>query len=239
MARSCHLYFTPSNPNNSPPKNATKFVASLTTNKYARDFTMTTLFSIGITNALLATALALVVWCVTRVFRQPPLVQLLWVLVLVKLITPHMINIPWRFEQAATNETVAAPLTIEALNRDNSVPANDHATLAESPSIPILKRVPSADGNGEIFTEIENAGATSTSEPFNWTLTIMTIWLTGTVAWILIAAVRLTRFQRALRNTAECPDDVQRCASAVARKLGVSGRFQLRMTDARLSPLVW
>jgi beta-lactamase regulating signal transducer with metallopeptidase domain len=200
---------------------------------------MTTLFSIGITNALLATVLALVVWCVTRVLRQPPLVQLLWVLVLVKLVTPPLISIPWRFEQAATNETVVAQLTTGATSRDNSELANEHATFAEAPSIPIPKRVAFADGNGEIFTEIESAGVTSTPAPFNWTLALTTIWLTGTLAWILIAAVRLTRFHRALRNTVECSDDVQRCASAVARKLGMYRQFRLRMTDARLSPLVW
>src|SRR5689334_16166597 len=59
---------------------------------------MTTLFEIGVTNALLATVLAVVVWCITRFWRQPAIAQLLWVLVLVKLVTPPMVAIPWHIE---------------------------------------------------------------------------------------------------------------------------------------------
>src|SRR5262245_18085088 len=83
---------------------------------------MNDLFMLGLTNALVATVLAIAVWCVTRVWRPPALVALLWTLVLVKLITPPLVAIPWRFERTITAGTPAVDTTRES-NEATSVAA--------------------------------------------------------------------------------------------------------------------
>src|SRR3954452_13703876 len=95
---------------------------------------MAPLFEIGVTNAILATVLALVVWCVTRFVRQPALAHLLWVLVLVKLVTPAVVSIPWAIEHAkpiaaapslttgvgtATNENASSATELAVRERDS------------------------------------------------------------------------------------------------------------------------
>ena len=68
---------------------------------------MTSLFEIGLTNAALAGLLAIVVWLVTRVWRHPAFVHALWVIVLVKLITPPIVTVPWPSADGAADSTIA------------------------------------------------------------------------------------------------------------------------------------
>jgi bla regulator protein blaR1 len=54
----------------------------------------------GLSNALVATLLAAVVWGIARYARQPALAHVLWVVVLLKLLTPPLVTIPvgWKFD---------------------------------------------------------------------------------------------------------------------------------------------
>jgi len=56
---------------------------------------MQALFEIGVTNALFAAMLAFLVFGITRFWRNPHVVHLLWVLVLVKLVTPPLVSFSW------------------------------------------------------------------------------------------------------------------------------------------------
>ena len=58
---------------------------------------MTSLLEVALINAVMATGLAMVVWLVTRVWRHPVFVHTLWIVVLLKLITPPLVRVPWRF----------------------------------------------------------------------------------------------------------------------------------------------
>lgn len=55
---------------------------------------MNSLFEIAISNVLVAGMLAAVVFLISRVWRKPALIHCLWVIVLLKLVTPPMIPIP-------------------------------------------------------------------------------------------------------------------------------------------------
>src|ERR1700732_3715872 len=55
---------------------------------------MPVLLEIGLTNAVLAALLALVVFGLTRICRRAPVVHALWLLVLIKLITPPLVSCP-------------------------------------------------------------------------------------------------------------------------------------------------
>src|SRR5437764_13172606 len=55
---------------------------------------MNWLVSMGLVNAVLATALAAVAFFVGRYSRWPALTHVLWVLVLLKLLTPPLVEIP-------------------------------------------------------------------------------------------------------------------------------------------------
>lgn len=55
---------------------------------------MDSLLKIALTNAVMALVLALIVWLITLRCKRPALVHGLWVLVLLKLITPPLIDLP-------------------------------------------------------------------------------------------------------------------------------------------------
>jgi beta-lactamase regulating signal transducer with metallopeptidase domain len=67
---------------------------------------MNTLLGIGLANAVLASLLALVVAVVSRLYRRPALLHSLWLLVLIKLITPPFL--PLSFTWLRTPEPSAA-----------------------------------------------------------------------------------------------------------------------------------
>jgi beta-lactamase regulating signal transducer with metallopeptidase domain len=212
---------------------------------------MANLFAIGLTNAVVATMLAVVVWCVTRVWRHPPLVALLWTLLLVKLVTPPLIAIPWRFERSVANTTSPRNLSTErngkaAIAAPSTQSPADTLRLSEriaiattEPITPALESIHEADVPHESAPERAHLSNMAASEPLDWIAILAAMWLSGSAIWLPIAVGRLVRFHRALRHTEICPDDVTSWANEVAAKLGVASRFHLRVTDARLSPFVW
>ena len=56
---------------------------------------MEALLSIGLSNALMATALAGLAFVASRICRNQPFVYCLWLIVLVKLVTPPLVFWPW------------------------------------------------------------------------------------------------------------------------------------------------
>ena len=61
---------------------------------------------VGLSNAVVATVLALIVVAITSVWRQAPLAHLLWLIVLVKLVTPPLVDLPITIPVA--NQSVTA-----------------------------------------------------------------------------------------------------------------------------------
>src|SRR5436190_9348076 len=89
---------------------------------------MNWLVSIGLTNAILATLLAAIAWAIARFWRQPALAHLLWVVVLLKLLTPPLIEIPigWRLDAD----------WIPAVPQTERFPAIDPSFVAQQPLPP-------------------------------------------------------------------------------------------------------
>jgi beta-lactamase regulating signal transducer with metallopeptidase domain len=81
------------------------------------------LVEVGLSNALAAIALALVAWVVGRIGRRPAVTHALWVLVLLKLLTPPVFELPLPVTIART-----AAFDLQALD----VPERDVAALPPS-----------------------------------------------------------------------------------------------------------
>ncbi|MDQ3330852.1 MAG: M56 family metallopeptidase [Planctomycetota bacterium] len=64
--------------------------------------TANALLSLGLTNALFATLLALCGWLLTRFWRNPHVAAVVWLVVLLKLVTPPLITLPIEFIGDAT-----------------------------------------------------------------------------------------------------------------------------------------
>lgn len=207
---------------------------------------MTTLLEIGLINAALATILAIVVWLATRVWRQPVLVHALWVIVLIKLVTPPMINIPWHLSGAPTMPPLLAEY--EAGIEDKQTNASPIAVRAaesqETYSQDATNTAPLLASGETILDEfavpaLMEASPSASSWPMSsWFTIAAAVWLAGSGVFLVVTIIRLTSFHGALGDAAPAPPELSKLAERVAERLGVSG-YRLRVTDGRLSPLVW
>ncbi len=83
---------------------------------------MNSFVQIAWSNAFVATALALLVFCITRAYRKPALSHCLWILVLLKLVTPPIISVPMPVSWVPGSglEAVGAAPSAEPLGRPTS-----------------------------------------------------------------------------------------------------------------------
>src|SRR5207244_1244513 len=68
---------------------------------------------------------------------------------------------------------------------------------------------------------------------------LFALWMAGTLAVVVLAVVRVRRFNRALRDAVLAPADVQVQAAAVARRLGLKRCPAVWLVPGRLPPLLW
>src|SRR5258708_25654023 len=101
---------------------------------------METLLHVGLSNALLATALAVLAAACSRVCRRPALRHALWVLVLLKLVTPPFVPVPlpsfaWP-ESPAVSPAPAAAVAERAVMPSPAAHVAGHLAQAEAAPAP-------------------------------------------------------------------------------------------------------
>jgi bla regulator protein BlaR1 len=217
---------------------------------------MDSLLQVGLSNAAVATVLALVASIVSLVWRRrPALVHGLWLLVLLKLLTPPLARIPipgWTTTFASTpavavkeNEAPAATATHAEAELD----------FAEMPSaLAAETRVDDGHSTPEFnSSQLPRAHAPAESSisalavPENppvfdlpdWRPLLVTAWLLGTVGWFLLAGIRLARFARLLRYAVPAPARVQDEADRIAAALGMRWCPGVELVPGRVAPMVW
>jgi WD40 repeat protein/beta-lactamase regulating signal transducer with metallopeptidase domain len=66
-----------------------------------------------------------------------------------------------------------------------------------------------------------------------------TLWLTGTVVWLVLATWSIGRFRRLLRYARPASHDVRRLAQTMAQRLGLKDVPEIIQTPGAVSPLLW
>jgi beta-lactamase regulating signal transducer with metallopeptidase domain len=180
-----------------------------------------TLLQIGLSNALVATLLAVVAAAASRFCRRPALIHALWLLVLLKLVIPSplTLNISW---------SVAAEAVADGMGTDGTLQ-------------PSAARV-SADGQpGAAWFEAVRrltSSAATWLERFGAPL-ILTLWLLGSALWFTLAGIRSYRFARLLRYGRPAPAALQEQAQHLAEDLGLSQCPSVWLVPGTLSPMLW
>lgn len=183
---------------------------------------MHNLLDIGLSNALVATLLALVAWVGARVCRRPALAHGLWLLVFVKLLTPPLLRVPVSWEAAAPP---TPPEPADAVVQAAPSPAPDReAVLAR---LHALEQSPA---------EAEAAPALPAVDVRQG---IALLWLTGSALWFAWTAAYLVRFQRLLRPATAAPTDLEARIEELSQCLGLRRAPRVALIPGRLSPMVW
>jgi RND family efflux transporter MFP subunit len=192
----------------------------------------------------------------------------LWLLVLLKLLTPSMVGIslPERSERASDKvardeppitgaQASLLPLSpaftdgAKALNRSPrgrdqdpnrsvAVPSAEGHLLAKQ----IARREPSQTP-GERHGGRASLPASTQRFPvaqfFRWKEVAIGLWLVGAVGCWSIVALQAHRFRRLLRCVREAPADLKSRVTAAARRLGLKHVPEAAIVPARLSPMIW
>src|SRR5579884_1706432 len=190
---------------------------------------MPSLLYLALSNAALATVLAAFVAVVTRFCRRPSMRHALWLLVLLKLITPPLVPlcVTWpRSDEVEPLPTEPAPSALilpPMAGPSEPVPSIAEsefsigaATVSERPDPPL------PNGRGSAFLPA-----------------LVGIWLGGALVWWTVAFVRLRGFRRVLRQASSASAEVQEQGRRIAATLGLRHCPPIVFVSAPLSPILW
>ena len=222
---------------------------------------MYSLVEIAVLNAIAATAMAAVVMLISRWVRRPALVHALWVLVLLKLVTPPIIEVPvgLRLERLASlterndSEQLNSPVVAGRLGNEQ-VP-RIVAEVAESSEILVQPSGPrsSLSTNESSIASRTSPPSTdlvavSTSPPMltsfrSWIAIaipfVLGLWALGTVTWFVIQTWRIVLFSRLASTARLASDEIQQQAARIASSIGIRRAPPVWLLDATISPILW
>jgi bla regulator protein BlaR1 len=195
---------------------------------------MERLFTLGLVNAASATVLAILVAGLGRLLAgRPAALHCLWLLVLLKLVTPPLFEVPilgWN-SGLATDQPVAAKFEAPTVAAEPENPGIAPGTL--------LAEVLAPAGPESLHDPITE------EEPFwpRWRSTLVPwlgmVWLTGSGLTLVLAAVRINRFRRLLREAYPAPAEVQDRVRELSERLGLKRSPDAFWIDTTLMPMLW
>jgi len=214
------------------------------------------LVHVGLVNAALAALLALGAAAVGWLYRRPALVHGLWLLVLLKLVTPPLlpVRIPWPARPQSTHVVASEAVTdVEAPVADGVEPSGvanapdppgAGLSPAQAPAAPAPAPSPAP---GPVAAPPAPAPAEDDPAPQppavpswdSWEPAVGAVWLIGSVAWWSLAVLRLYRFRRSLRHAVLAPAALQEQARRLAVRLGLRRCPAVWLLPAPTSPLLW
>jgi RND family efflux transporter MFP subunit len=180
------------------------------------------LLYVGLSNAAVTTVLALAAALASGFLRdRPTVVHTLWVLVLLKLLTPSLIRQELSWE-APADRVITSPGPTgppDPLSASPEASAALPATAAtESPGVTV--------GSADV-------------RPWPWVPALVTLWLTGAAVYWSVAGLRLYGFGRLLRAARPAPAALDERVTRVAARLGVRRPPGVWLVPARVPPMLW
>jgi beta-lactamase regulating signal transducer with metallopeptidase domain len=197
------------------------------------------LLEIGLSNALAAAVLALIAVAVGAVCRRPALIHGLWLLVLLKLVTPPLARIPVAWPaptESAAHESLspgseAPPMLAEIEERPAPLAA------AEQPTRVFV--VPDEESDEPSLPAEAAPVAPATAESFPWPRLLLALWPVGSLCWFALALVRLGRFGRLLRFARPVPAALQDRTRRLASCLDLVLCPRVELLPGRIAPMLW
>jgi beta-lactamase regulating signal transducer with metallopeptidase domain len=194
---------------------------------------MSTFVEVGLSNAVAAGFLAILAILVGLLSRRPALVHALWLLVLVKLVTPPLVRIPlptWEPAPRATTEVVPDEPAVVLVEPEPVEDIEEEFILAEEKVVAVAPDQPA---------EEEPLVSEPHERAFSWLPVLGWVWVGGILAWFLLASVRLWRFGRLVRLGRPAPRVLLRRIERLAQRVGLTFCPEVRLLPGRLAPMIW
>jgi beta-lactamase regulating signal transducer with metallopeptidase domain len=174
---------------------------------------MEVLLPVLVGNLVLAACLAGVAYTVHRSGREPRLAHLLWVVVLLKLVTPPLLALP------------------------SGVLADINAALVGLPAVGSASATAATAAGatgGRSIAEIVAALVAPATTVF------MATWVAGSLVVLVASLIRVHRFERSLAQAARpASAEIREAGRLAAARLGLRSMPSIEVTEARLSPMTW
>lgn len=207
---------------------------------------------IGLSNALVAGVLALVAASVQAFANRPALVHSLWLLVLVKLVTPPLWLVPIKVLPAATS----GPAVVVSLPAPevSATPANSEPSSEGFDNRASEYYFAPAEAAGETTNETAAPAPTCVNQPaapiappptpFDDTSDravplLALAWLAGSLGCLALTAIRVGRFQWLLKKAAPAPAELSAEVNGLARRLGLRRAPGVFLVPGPVSPMLW
>ncbi|HTU92525.1 MAG TPA: M56 family metallopeptidase [Gemmataceae bacterium] len=198
---------------------------------------MDDLLSIAVSNAVAATVLALAALAVGAVHRRPALVHGLWLLVLLKLVTPPLVFLPIAWPASAE----PLPPEVASIREE---PADVSPVVAEEAAAPVVdppagEEEPAGVEAAPVIAEPAMPPPAMPPQPSLWPQMLRIVWGAGALLWFLLALERLHHFRRLLRFARPAPAALQERTLCLAHSLGLKRCPRVRLLPGRIAPMLW
>lgn len=226
---------------------------------------MSALLQLGLANALAALVLGSAATIAARFCRQPAVVHSLWLLVLLKLVTPPALPLP---VAESPFHVTADPVTPHAEMSETAVAAAPADTSrAKTPIVPIgelIVEIADPDNPSEKMQALILAPMPDDAAPVvepklprpelavkppptarraavtpAFVSGIGAIWIGGTILSLLWIALGIVRFQRLLRFATLAPPAIQQETQRRAAAMGLSVCPRVWLLPGPIPPMVW
>jgi beta-lactamase regulating signal transducer with metallopeptidase domain len=211
-----------------------------------------------LSNALAATVLALSVAILGRACRRPALIHGLWLVVMLKLVTPPVVpvslpigleSLPSAWSNSHAGEVPGESITLAAATQQDSAGATESdACDADVPWTETEDNSGADSSDGAMQLNPENQPARQARgmivalrlpAGWRWEHLVLALVLSGAVAWWLIAFVRIIRFNRLMNEIDPAPEEWQTLTAELAGRLGLGEAPRLYLVPGRVPPMLW
>lgn len=204
---------------------------------------MNLLLEMGLSNAVQVVLLAVLAAVVGVVCRRPAFTHRLWLLVLLKLVTPPILPVPilWSQGQEAMENATSAAGKEAVVAVALAEPAGEDGQM-EFP--PWAEEDASPDPNGTVVLEAK----VPPQEPREPTPALLSaslmellgpIWLLGSLVWFVWTGWNIYCFQRLLAHARPARADLQAESDQLARRMGLPRMPGVWLVPGAVSPMVW
>jgi beta-lactamase regulating signal transducer with metallopeptidase domain len=219
---------------------------------------MTNVLVLVASNAVIAAILAVVTLVMTRFWRSPQLAHGLWLLVLLKLITPPLIDVSppsaWLAQSLAPVETSSiAPGGVRgevvdgglasSLESDFDLAASmavSDAAIAESRASAGVGGTATMGLRDNVAVVVPSAAErTFDFASAHWSTMLVVVWVAGAIVYFSLLVWRCFGFRRVLATSVAADEEIKASAERLASRIGLRRCPAVRMVDLPIPPLVW
>jgi beta-lactamase regulating signal transducer with metallopeptidase domain len=193
---------------------------------------MNNLLGLAAHNTVAALLLALLVSGLSRVWRNPPVIHVLWLLVLLKLVAPPVVRVDCSMLWPPGPTAASSEITGQVWQTGGQAPEIPTRLVDRLAARPAAEPSPASKIVHEPPAIVQPLWARARAVLFG-------LWLGGTGLCMLVAAARVVRFERLLRDTLPAPERLQRLAAEIAAKLAIRRVPLLRLVECVKVPFLW